>query len=336
MVTIKQIAEKTGYSLSTVSIVLRGLSSQRNIPDTTKEIIMNTAKELGYHPNTSARRLRSDEPTKKSIAIFWATDFRATLVTKFLQGVQKFISDHAEDMEVIICPYKPNQLDKVATERNLSMYSGAIICTASQIDLAHIESISTNCPIVLYNRISDKFPSVGVDNSQVGSTAALEFINHHCTQAIVIADNADLTYAKTRIRGFVDTMNQANIDVSTITCLDNTIESGKKAAESLNITNEHTGLFISSDSLAFGVLSQLNKRNINIPDQVEIISVGTNEKSLYECFSPSLTVIEIPIEKMAYECSEILNNLIISKVFSNEKKTVPFKIIQGQSTIKAQ
>lgn len=45
-VTLRQIAEKTGVSVNTVSLALRGMS---NISDETREKVVRAARELGYH-----------------------------------------------------------------------------------------------------------------------------------------------------------------------------------------------------------------------------------------------------------------------------------------------
>jgi len=55
MGTIKQIAEKTGYSPTTVSIALRGRAAERNIPESTVRVILEAARDLGYQPNISAQ-----------------------------------------------------------------------------------------------------------------------------------------------------------------------------------------------------------------------------------------------------------------------------------------
>ena len=79
MANLKEIAAKTGFSLSTVSLVLRGEGSNRSIPMETQNLIYEAAKELNYRPNLSARKLRSNSD-RHTIAVFWANDFRASLV----------------------------------------------------------------------------------------------------------------------------------------------------------------------------------------------------------------------------------------------------------------
>ena len=61
MSTVKEIAKQTGYSISTVSIVLRGQGDARSISKKTQVKIIKAAKDMGYTPNISARRLRKSE-----------------------------------------------------------------------------------------------------------------------------------------------------------------------------------------------------------------------------------------------------------------------------------
>ncbi|MGE9293881.1 MAG: LacI family DNA-binding transcriptional regulator, partial [Puniceicoccales bacterium] len=45
--TLKDIAEHTGFGRSTISLALRGSPS---LPEKTRRIIQDAAKELGYRP----------------------------------------------------------------------------------------------------------------------------------------------------------------------------------------------------------------------------------------------------------------------------------------------
>ena len=57
--TLETIAEKTGYSTSTVSRVLTGKAEKFRISETAAEAIRETAAELGYTPNILAQNLRN-------------------------------------------------------------------------------------------------------------------------------------------------------------------------------------------------------------------------------------------------------------------------------------
>ena len=53
VVTIRDVAQVSGYSASTVSIVLNNAPLSRYIPADTKTRIETAAKRLGYRPNTA-------------------------------------------------------------------------------------------------------------------------------------------------------------------------------------------------------------------------------------------------------------------------------------------
>jgi DNA-binding LacI/PurR family transcriptional regulator len=59
MVTIRDVAKESGFSSTTVSIVLNDAPLARYIPPVTKKRIERAAEKLGYRPNQFARALRS-------------------------------------------------------------------------------------------------------------------------------------------------------------------------------------------------------------------------------------------------------------------------------------
>ena len=60
MTTMKEIAEQTGASISTVSLVLNGRDEGRVNP-TLASLVRNKATELGYKINPLARSLRTNK-----------------------------------------------------------------------------------------------------------------------------------------------------------------------------------------------------------------------------------------------------------------------------------
>ena len=56
MTTIKEISQKAGVSIATVSKVMNGKSG---VTDAVREKVLAVARELNYHPNLNARYLKS-------------------------------------------------------------------------------------------------------------------------------------------------------------------------------------------------------------------------------------------------------------------------------------
>lgn len=59
MPTQKDVANAAGVTPTTVSLILNGKAKERHIHPETVARVMEAMKELGYQPNTTARRLRS-------------------------------------------------------------------------------------------------------------------------------------------------------------------------------------------------------------------------------------------------------------------------------------
>ena len=74
MITIRDVARASGFSSTTVSIVLNDAPLARYIPATTKARIHKAAKKLGYRPNLFARSLRSQRSHTVGLMVLDMTD----------------------------------------------------------------------------------------------------------------------------------------------------------------------------------------------------------------------------------------------------------------------
>src|SRR3974377_392083 len=83
--TIRDVARESGYSASTVSIVLNSAPLSRYIPDETKARIQTVARRLGYRPNPLARSLRSQRSNIVGVMVFDITD---PFCTPILRGLE--------------------------------------------------------------------------------------------------------------------------------------------------------------------------------------------------------------------------------------------------------
>src|SRR5919108_733551 len=85
MVTIRDVAKESGFSSTTVSIVLNNAPLSRYIPAVTKKRIERAAEKLGYRPNQFARSLRSKRSHTVGVMVFDMTDPFCTLI---LRGIE--------------------------------------------------------------------------------------------------------------------------------------------------------------------------------------------------------------------------------------------------------
>src|ERR1700751_488206 len=174
MVTIRDVAKESGFSSTTVSIVLNNAPLARYIPATTKKRIERAAKKLGYRPNLFARSLRSKRSHTVGGMVFDMTD---PFCTPILRGIENTL-------------YQPNYppiLTDVHNERSrferylemlLDRRVEGLIVLANwlfvDIDvLADLEKSSIPTVMIAREIQTDTVSSVIVDN-EVGGYSAIE------------------------------------------------------------------------------------------------------------------------------------------------------------------
>jgi DNA-binding LacI/PurR family transcriptional regulator len=312
MATIKEIAEKTGYSLSTVSIVLSGNGDERHISGQTQTKVLDAARDMGYAPNVSARRLRGGGDIKKLVVVYWASDYRATLVFRFLQGLHHYMKRKKADYEIIIHPFDPGTLSRMLSPSTLSAYSAGIICTANEKDIAFLGTVKTATPIVLYNRYSEKFSCVIVDNSEIGKEAARILWEKGKRKALVVCAARNLSFVRERVEAFTGVFRNFGGEAEALNILDNTIASAYGGALAVDLQGE-LGLFCTTDILAMGFLKRLNELDVE-GESVHIAYITTLNREVSSFALPGCSALEIPIEKMGYKCLETIDRIFRGEI----------------------
>ena len=181
-------------------------------------------------------------------------------------------------------------------------YSAMIIGACSADDLAFLESQNLTIPVVLINRTSQRYSSVCVDNEKIGREAA-EMIFRKGYRSVALL-TASERYLQTRRRttAFIDTCRALGITIeeSHILSVPGNMAGGSMGAvQFCYLNNRPKMLFCESDSLALGALSAFQRLNISIPTDLEVLAISMlgQEETLYSL--PSLSIIDLPNEKMA-------------------------------------
>lgn len=313
MATIKDVAKLSGVSTATVSFVLNGLGTEKKISENTQQRILEAARELNYQPNMMAKRLRTSSNKRYTVGIYWAFDYRAFSLARFLLGIQQEILKEDYPIDIVICPYENDKLHEKKDLFSFSSYNAAIIATTSPSDMEYLKNHTPSMPIVLFNRILDNYYSVGIDNEEAGRKAALHFINKGTTNIGSVLSNDAYLAGDLRYNGFVDALNAHNIHIkeSNIISTSNNIQGGIKAAEQfLSLENPPKAIYCGTDYISHGLVHAFNKNGVKIPQDVEIITVGYNniEYSLYN--NSAILYIDVPIEMMAIESFKLIYDIL--------------------------
>jgi LacI family transcriptional regulator len=310
--TIRELAQAAGVSLSTVSIVLSGKSEERRITPETQAKVLDAARALGYQTNVSARRLRSQTDASIVVAVFWASDFRAPLMVRFLRGLQSAVLSSGRRAEIVIHPYHNDALHESMVA--LGLCHAAIICNASPADMEFLESFNPPVPIVLYNRHSARFCTVNVDDQAMGAMAARVLAGRGHRQVVLLTSDSVFPGMDARADGFVTTAEAAGLSVLRIH-EDNSAAGGYQGALAVAAMRPTPdGVFAISDAMAIGALRAFHQRGVRVPEDTELIAIGNGDKDQEEYAVVPLSVVHLPMEKMAVECFDLALGLVDGSV----------------------
>ena len=314
MVTIRDVARESGFSATTVSIVLNNAPLARYIPSATKKRIEGAAKKLGYRPNVFARSLRSRRSHTVGVMVFDMTDPFCTLV---LRGIENALYQ-ASYLPILT----DVQNERARFERYLEMLLDrrveALIVLANwlfvNIDvLGDLEK--SNIPTVMIGRElkNDAISSVIVDN-ELGAYSAIEHLYALGHRKIAfIRGPKTLTDSAPRWRGIrafakargLELDPRLTVDLPESSNPNSSFEIGYKLTEEMLKTKRpFTALMAFDDVTAFGAIRALTRAGLRVPEQCSV--VGFDDVAASSLCTPPLTTIRQPMEAMGAMAASIV------------------------------
>lgn len=317
MPTIRDVAALANVSVSTVSIVLNGKAKERKVAEATSRKVLEAIEALGYNPNMTARRLKSSEGGKPTIALYWPLDYRTVFLAGILKGIQTGVVRHSYDCEIVVCTFESGKVSEEFNDSTKNRFNGAIIGAISAADMQYLNGYRPQIPTVLFNRYLDDYCTVTADHrASAEKTVKLFAAKGHTRLAVITVENADLAMsARTSAVLAVCRENGIDIEDRFIIRCENSFAGGALAARKfLSLDKRPKALFCDSDFLAVGAAHVFNKEKVAIPGELEIIAIGMAEPDMTEFSTPSITVVAIPSEEMAADAIGLLYNLARGKI----------------------
>lgn len=330
MISITEIAKRAGVSQSTASIVLNGKGNQYRISAATQQRIQEIARQLGYQPNISARRLRSGgEIVLPIIALMWTQDTRARLIGRFLDGIQQGLTELKDKYEILIVPFKGNKLNQTRSLLTGTRFNGAIIANTTEQDDKFLEQAELNVPVVLYQRQSAKYSTVRVDSFKSGQMVAERFAARGHKQIGLVLPGVSSQAVRLRMEGFLSKAAELGMTLSDrhVITEDYSEQGGYNAAKSIFTDGEEwpTAVFSTSDQMAVGILHALHELSVNVPGQVELI--GHDNETVTRFTNPRISTVHLPVEDMGKSCVKLLTDMMKHKTGSKTDKMFDTHII---------
>lgn len=322
-VTLKQIAETLGISVTTVS---KALKDYPDVSKKTKALVKDLAQTLNYKPNAFAVNLRTKE--SKTIGLIVPE-----IVHHFFSSVIKGIISQAEKKGYLVITLQSNEsfeLEKKQIELLLNKrVDGILMSLANETaDYSHLNSVMANdTPLVMFDKIAKlvNCSKVLIDDRAAAYKATQHLIDIGCKRIAHFRGPLLPQNSIDRFLGYKKALldNGIEYDSSLVYILENmSFEEGKFFARKL--INDHKdvdGIFINTDLVAIGTITAFNDLNIKVPEDISI--VGFSNWFMSSVISPSLTTIDQPgfeIGKKAFKLlfKEIKNKKNNTKITYKE------------------
>lgn len=298
------MAERLGYSATTISRVLSGKAEKYRISPDTVDAVLREARRCNYSPSVAAQSLRTRRSNTiglllPSVANPYFADMASVIITELNSaGYTTIVVDTMESEQ---------RLSESARSLISRQVDGilAVPCGEKGMDL---EMLSAQIPVVLIDRYYEdtSLPYVTTNNYQGGLDATRHLLSRGHTRISCIQGVQSSMPNKERVRGYVKAMEDEGL-AQDIDIIGNefSVQNGYLETKLLmSRAQRPTAIFALSNTIMLGALKAIREAGLRIPEDVALISFDNN---LYmDYMTPSITRISQPVEDMAKLAVKIL------------------------------
>ncbi|MYL32156.1 substrate-binding domain-containing protein [Pontibacillus yanchengensis] len=323
MSTMKDVAQKAGVGLGTVSRVINRTGS---VKESTRIKVEQAIKDLNYQPNEVARNFKMQQSQSVALIVpsIWHPFF-----SEFAYFVEKTLSSNGYKM--ILCNSESDAQKEInyinMLEKN--KIDGLIAITYSEdID----QYVSSNLPIVSIDRhFTEDVVYITSDNHKGGQMAAQQLVNRGCTNIAFMGSISTIkNESMYRRNGFEEKAQE--IDISCVIFeKEEPIEHLEQTIE--GFVSEHPeldGIFAMNDKWARIIINTLEKQGKNIPKDVQVIGYDGLRSSKEAGLT--FSTIRQPVQDMGEQAVTALLNIIHEEPVKS-RIVLPVEFYDGFSTV---
>ncbi|MDB5056354.1 MAG: LacI family transcriptional regulator [Bacilli bacterium] len=335
MPTLKDIAQKVGVSISTVSRVLSN-EANRSINTQTKQDIWDTAREIGYAVKEPSKEPHTETRNIGCLVSTLQNKHYHPYFSVIIDGIEKelqrkgynLVYTHTHgDLE------NPQILQKAIHH---SQVEGIIVIEG--IDSKIYNYIKKNVSCIVGIDIADQtVPTISYDRVEAARTSVNHLIEQGHRDIMFIGGtglSGDFEKEK-RYRGYRLALEQAGIKPNPLRALnaqwdpDNCYEMMGKYLEQ-HKDNLPTAIFTASDLMAMAAMRAISENGYRIPQDFAIIGFDDNEASRFTV--PPLSTVQIPTFEIGIIAAKTMISCLNDPYPLPIKITVPFQTQFRQST----
>ncbi len=308
--TLKDIAQRAGVSITTVSRILNGRETGVPIRAETRQKVLSVAAELGYRPNLLARGLRGSHSSLVGVIV---RDMSEPFFSQILRGVHQAAVKRQYRLFLGSVERQPNVAIDYGSMFEQSHADGIIIIGDTEHDDQAIEWLASKHRYVV--GITDRMhrraiPGVYAD-SVSGTRLALDHLWGLGHRQVMCVSDFSITDGRVRAATYEQYMREHGADAQEIRVLttSRTPEGGyQRGLEIFGTPTQPTAIFAATDTIAIGLMQAAFQCGVLVPGDVSII--GFDDIDMARFAIPPLTTISQSGFEMGYAGANLLLDMI--------------------------
>jgi LacI family transcriptional regulator len=304
--TIRDVAKKLNLSITTVS---RALDGYDDVAEHTRQLVMDTAHQLGYAPNRAARQLRRQKAeTIGFILPAGAQHFAEPFFTEFIAGLGNELASRNYDLLVSAAASEDDEHEMYRRWANGGKVDGFILNRLRLHDWRVNFLIEHHTPFATLDYSGEgEYPCIRVD----GVNGFVELVQHVHNNGFgrfaFIGGPANLVNQAERLDwfGLALQFHGLLLDEKLIVSADLTSSGGYQLAiELLSLPDPPDAILCINDETAFGVLHAAHNRGLEIGQQLAVAGFDGVQDAKHT--EPPLTTLDIPVFDIARQLVDML------------------------------
>lgn len=303
MSNIREVAQKAGVSVATVS---RVLNHPERVSPNTKELIEKIMKEMDFSPNVFARSLNLKRSNTLALII---PDILNPQYMEIAKGVERVA--HEKGYTLLLCNTEKDVKKEQKYVRTLiEKKIDGIVLAFTLLQQEDFDIIrNKNIPLVLFgqNILKKNISSVYSDFKEGAFLAVNHMIQLGFQRIAYISGEKDHLENRDKTLGYCDALLNSGMKISKDLMIDGSddIDSGYLAAlKLLKLKPLPDAVFIGNDLMALGAIDALKTEGVGIPEDISVI--GYDNIRMASLIEPKLTTVSWPVYKMGLISARIL------------------------------
>lgn len=331
--SLKELAQKSGYSINTVS---RALRDADDVKQGTKALIRRLASEAGYIPNSVAKNLRLGKTNTIGVV---SADSSNPFFAEVILGIED--AARARDYHILLVNTEDScdaERDAIATLVERQVDGILIMPRFGQANNAQ-RLAAMNLPFVLVGRrlpgLEDH--AVLTDEFEKAREVTSLFLSHGHRNILHLAGPDYVSSSLDRVEGYRAAFREAGIPVNEalIVATDGHAGDSLRRVKELVKEQEKTSLpfsalFAFNDLVAIGAMRALKEEGFLVPRDVEVI--GFDDLDMSRFLQQSLSSVHIQKKLLGRTAFETLLEHMRDPSAPYAKKTIESRLILRETT----